>query len=171
MAAHPKTCICARCGAAASVLDWAYQAPDCVWAQPAAERSALNNEDFAELGERLFVRGLLPVRLEDGEEFRYGIWLEVDLETFKKVLQSWNDRKRYARLRFAARIANAVPPWHDKILGVEVDVGVRDPTSRPFIVTARVRWLQAVIEHGWTTAEHKAVVESLPGFPGKTWQE
>ena len=161
MAAHPKTCTCATCGAPTALLDYGYQAPDCVWAQPKAERSPRNNSDFAEFGERRFVRGLLPVKLEDGEEFRYGVWLEVDRETFDEVVKDWNDVDRYPKLRFVAKIANAAPPWRDKILDVAVDVGVREQNSRPFVLAARAAWLQKVLEDGWTMADYRAAIASF----------
>ena len=108
--AHTRTCACAKCGQATQLLDSAFR-PDCGWAQPEGERSRRNNEDFAELDERRFVRGLLPIRLEDREEFRFGIWLEVTADVFDDVLVSWNDDVRYPRWQFVATIANAIPPW------------------------------------------------------------
>lgn len=161
MATHLGSCTCASCGAPALLLDRAYEAPDCVWAQPAAERSPRNNTDFAELGDRRFVRGLFPIHLASGDEFRFGLWFEVDQPTFDQVVAIWNDEDRYPQLRFTARIANAAPPWHVQILDAQVDLGVRDHTARPFVVAARAPWLQAVIERGWTMAEYEAVVASF----------
>lgn len=161
MSTHPGSCTCASCGAPAALLDRAYQAPDCVWAQPAAERSPRNNSDFTEFGDRRFVRGLLPVRLASGDEFRFGLWFEVDQPTFDQVVATWDDEERYPDLRFTATVANAVPPWHAQILDAQVDLGVRDSNGRPFVIGARAPWLQAVIERGWTTAEYEAVVASF----------
>jgi len=98
------------------------------------------------------------VRLEDGRVFHYGIWLELDRQTFEEVLLSWEDEERYPKLRFVAKVANAAPPWGEKLLGVEVDVGVRDQQSRPFVIAARAPWLQGVLERGWTADEYSAVV-------------
>lgn len=124
------------------------------------ERSSLNRPNFTELGERRFVRGLMPVKLEDGEEFRYGVWLEVDRGTFDNARASWNG-ERYLGLRFVATIANAAPPWGSRLLGVQVDVGVREQTALPFVIAAREPWLQAVLDRGWTAAEYEAVVERI----------
>jgi hypothetical protein len=107
------------------------------------------------------VRGLAPVKLESGEEFQYGVWLEVDGEMFDEIKASWNDDVRYPKLRFAAKIANAAPPWGTKLLGANVDVGVRDQKARPFVVAAGEEWLEKVIERGWSAAEYEAVVASL----------
>jgi hypothetical protein len=161
MAEHPETCECAMCGAATPLLDFGYQAPDCVWAQLPRERSPENTGDFAQFAERRFVRGLLPIKLEDGEEFRFGIWLEVDLATFAVVRASWTDPPRYLRLRFSASVANAVPPWHHRILGCEVEVGTRDATSRPFVIGARDAWLRRVLDAGWTSSDYEAAVASF----------
>lgn len=161
VAAHSETCICATCGAASAFLDFGYQLPDCIWNQPESERSTRNTRDFASLGDRCFIRGLLPVPLESGEEFRYGIWLEVPRATFDEARQSWDDENRYLKLRFVGKIANAVSPWWDKILGIAVDIGGRDQGSRPFVVAAHEPWLQQIIERGWTAAEYHAAIASL----------
>lgn len=146
MPAHPKTCTCGACGASTAILDFGYHLPDCIWEQPVSERSPKNSSDFAELGKRRFVRGLLPVKLENGEEFQYGVWLEVDGETFDEIKASWNDGTRYPALKFVAKIANAAPPWRAKLLGVEVEVGVREQNARPFVNVAHEAWLQTIIE-------------------------
>ena len=153
---------CGTCGKATTrLLDFGCQLPDCIWEQAESERSSRNGSDFAELGSRRFVRGLLPVKLADGEEFRYGVWLEVTRAVFEEVVRVWNDEDRDPRLRFAATLANALPPWGTDILGVAVEVGVRDQGSRPFVVAAGASWLQTLIERGWTAAEYDAAVASF----------
>lgn len=142
-------------------LDFGYQMPDCVWQQPADQRSRRNTPDFAELGPRRFVRGLLPIRLPDGREFRYGLWLEIDEPTFQEVNRSWSDPERYPALRFQATIANAAPPWGDPLLGAAVDVGVRDQDSRPFVLASSQPWLQDLLARGWTMAEYRAAVDAM----------
>jgi hypothetical protein len=62
----------------------------------------------------------------------------------------------YPKLRFTARIANAAPPWKQKLLGAEVEVGVRDQSSRPFVRSSAEKWLQTVLVNGWTRAEYEA---------------
>jgi hypothetical protein len=161
MAGHPRTCTCERCGAEGPLLDFGFQAPDCVWALPPAQRSPRNNKNFAELDDRRFVRGLLPIRLTSGEEFRVGVWLEVGRDIFDDIFESWDDTVRYPQLKFVATIANAAPPWREKILGVEVHVGVRDQNSRPYVFASHTAWLQQVLERGWTDAEYEAVIASI----------
>lgn len=158
---HRRACTCAQCGEETPFLDYGYQLPDCVWSQPENARSLNNTKDFAELGSRRFIRGLLPVRLEDGEEFRYGVWLEVDEGSYKHAKQVWNDDARYLDLRFKARVANAAPPWGDKLLGVEVEVAPRETTGRPFVTSTSTRWLQDVLREGWTEDEYTDLARKL----------
>lgn len=143
------------------MLDFGFTLPDCVWALPPDERSPRNSKDFAELGKRRFVRGLLPIQIVGGEEFRFGVWLEVEPDVFDVIVASWNDEVAYPQLTFVATIANAVPPWRGKTVGAEVHVGVRDQKSRPFVVSSHVEWLQDVLERGWTEAQYDAAVESF----------
>ena len=157
---HPRACACSECGEEAPLLDFAYQLPDCIWAQPPKERSR-SNTDFAEMGARRFIRGLLPVKLEDGEEFRYGVWLEVDAATYKHARKVWNDEARYMGLRFNGTVANAAPPWGEKLLGVEVEVAPREATGRPFVTATKVPWLNEVLRSGWTDDEYAALAEQL----------
>jgi hypothetical protein len=117
--------------------------------------------NFAELDDRRFVRGLLPIRLTSGEEFRVGVWLEVGRDIFDDIFESWDDTVRYPQLKFVATIANAAPPWREKILGVEVHVGVRDQNSRPYVFASHTAWLHQVLERGWTDAEYEAVIASI----------
>lgn len=163
---HEPGCKCALCGAVVHdpPLDYAYRLPDCVFALPAEHRSSRCNEDFAELGDRRFVRGLLPVPVEDTEEFRYGLWLEVDAATFERVIRAWNDPVAYRALTFSGRIANALPPFGVRSLDVLVDLATRDEKSRPFVVRAQEPWLEELLERGWTQREHLKLAAGLrPG--------
>ena len=78
---------------------------------------------------------------------RPGFVLEVDRNTFENVCKSWNDETRYPALRFQASLANAAPPWRERLLGVVVDAGVRDHESRPF--GGRTRGLVAKGDRAW----------------------
>jgi hypothetical protein len=161
MAEHAETCTCSECGAPTALLDFGYQAPDCVWAQLPHERSPENTSDFARLGERRFVRGLLPIKLESGEEFCFGLWFEVDLATYDQVRACWRDPPRYLSLRFTATIANATPPWRESIIGCIVDLGARKATSRPYVIGARDPWLRQLLESGWTASDYDAATASF----------
>ena len=111
-AEHGPACTCPRCGrpAAEPPLDFAYRMPDCVFARPEEQRSPRCNEDFADLDSGRFVRALLPVPIEGGEEFCFGIWVEVSVTTFERVVRAWNESEAYRTLSFDGAIANAFPP-------------------------------------------------------------
>jgi len=160
---HEAGCKCAICGAAIPdpPLDYAYKLPDCVFALSAEQRSPRCNEDFAEMGERKFVRGLLPVPIEGGEEFRYGVWVEVDRDTFERVVRVWNDAAAYRTLTFSGRIANAFPPFGQRTVDVLVDLATRDEKSRPFVIHSREPWLVGLLARGWTHREHLDVAQAL----------
>src|SRR5215510_15097389 len=125
---------CAACDEPVSGRDFGCALPDDVFEQPIAERSHRNSSDFAELGERRFVRCVMPIRVGTADEFRYGVWLEVQLATFDHIIDVWNDAPRYRELSFDGTIANAVPPWNEKILGCRVTAGTRSANDRPIVV-------------------------------------
>jgi hypothetical protein len=58
-------------------------------------------------------------------------------------------------------IANAAPPWGERVSGCRVGLGVREPTSRPYVVSARDAWLQRLLDSGWTTTEYETAVASF----------
>ena len=163
---HPASCACGKCGATTALLDFGYQAPDCIWSLPPAKRSPRNTSDFAELGARRFVRGILPIKIQgSADEFRYGLWFEVEPAKFDEIRAVWNDPS-YAQLTFAATVANAAPPWRDEMLGAKVACAVRDVNSRPFVAGAHAPWLAALVENGWSQdAYRRAVASFAPGAP------
>lgn len=142
-------------------LDYAYRLPDCVFALAPEQRSPRCNQDFAELDDRRFVRSLFPIAIEGGEEFRYGIWVEVAPETFDRVIHAWNDPARYRTLSFDGRVANAFPPLGDSAVGATVSLATRDDTSRPFVVSAEDEAVSSLLVRGWTRDEHLALAASL----------
>ncbi len=161
--AHGASCTCAWCGAPVPdpPLDYAYRLPDCVFALPEEERSPRCSRDFAELDGRRFVRCLIPVPVEGGQEFRYGIWIEVAPDTFERVVRAWNDPVQYRALAFAGRVANAFPPLGDRAVGAVVRLATRGDRSRPFVVDANDGPLASLLRRGWTLAEHLAVASAL----------
>lgn len=143
------------------LLDYAYGLPDCVFALPKEQRSPRCNEDFAELGERRFVRSLFPIAIEGGDEFRFGIWVEVARETFEHVIRAWNDPVAYRALTFRGSIANDLAPLGQGMLGAAVSLETRDATSRPFVVGAGDARLASLLDRGWTRQEFLVIAAKL----------
>jgi hypothetical protein len=158
------------CGAAIPGLpqDFAYQWPDRVFALPPEERaertwrSGENNPDFVVLdGAAFFCRALLPIPIGEGEEFRYGVWLEVSQADFERILEAWHDEEAYRTLRFRAALANALAPWGDRTLGAAVDVATRDAGARPWVTGADDAWLAALLHAGWDRPAYERFARSL----------
>lgn len=89
--------------------DFTFNLPDCVFALPACERSSRNNKNFAELGDRRFVRALLPVPVSDGNELRIGVWVEVTptgYDALRAVF--WDDEAAYLAFELTGTIESAL---------------------------------------------------------------
>jgi hypothetical protein len=168
---HEPACSCGLCGRAVEGLwhDLAYQLPDRVFALSDEERavrvwrSAETNPDFVVMDEaNFYVRGIVPVPLPGGDEFRYGPWLEVTQADFMEVLRAWEDEEAYARLRFRATLANALPPYGGRAFGASVDVATGDVSARPQVVGADDPWLAALLREGWDQATYEAFARTIP---------
>src|SRR5262249_38319838 len=140
--------------------------PDCIAALPAEERAARSwhspddRPDFFVLdGTRHFVRALFTVPLQDGAEFRYGVWLEVSVADFSHITAVWDDEPAYARLRFQARVANSLAPWGSQTLDCSVEAATRRSNDRPYVVAAKDAWLATVLRDGWDDATYDQVVQ------------
>ena len=167
---HPSGCTCAFCGETilGAIQDYAYTWPDRVFALPPDERASRTwrsseaNPDFVVLDSTaFFVRGLLPIPLGAGEEFRYGVWLEVSQTDFQRILEAWNDDEAYTKLRFRAALANGIAPWGEPALGAAVDVGTRDAGTRPCVTRADDAWLAELLRSGWDRSTYESVARSI----------
>ena len=110
--------------------------------------------------DRFFVRALLPVRLSDGHEFHFGVWLETPQETARELATSW-ERPEYATMRFTAALANSVPPWNDAILGARCVASVRHREQLPYIESSSDPNLQSVLSTPWNRAECEALLDHV----------
>lgn len=138
--------------------------PDAVLAVPAGERpkrvgtfgSAFMHLDLT----RFFVRALLPVRLSDGHEFHFGVWLETAEEICRQLAVKW-DQPEYSAMRFGAVLANAVSPWDESILGAPCAAVVRDKEQLPYVDSSMHPQLASVLATPWPRAECEAVVDRV----------
>jgi hypothetical protein len=101
---------------------------------------------------RFFVRALLPVRLSDGHEFHFGVWLETPVETFKRLWTNW-ELPEYVTMRFDATLANSVPPWNGAILGAPCVAAVREPNQLPYVESSSQFQLAWVLATPWKREE------------------
>jgi hypothetical protein len=139
--------------------------PDAVLAIPEESREARvrSGGSFCFVDrERFFVRGLLPVRLSDGHEFRFGVWLELPEAACRHLAEVW-DRPEYLAMRFDAVLANSVPPWDAAILDAPCVVSVREQDSLPFVESSAHPELARILTTPWPRAECEAVVDQIWG--------
>lgn len=126
--------ICSICGEEHEglITDWAYKLPDVVWEIPEAERTekARFNDDLCQLAERYFIRCVLHVPIAGApESFGWGAWAEVDLRTFERYLEIYDEDGSYEPKR-PGTLANELRPYPGS-LGAPVVIEFRDPTKRP----------------------------------------
>lgn len=163
----PASFICSICGKRHEGLttDWAYKLPDVVWAIPAAERStaARFTDDLCQLGDRFFVRCVLPVRFLEAEgEFNWGAWAEVERSSFDRYVELF-DKDGRSEPPHSGSLANALPPYAGS-LGARVLVQFGDPTKRPTIhlTEADESQLKQDQRCGIDNARYHAVLDALP---------
>lgn len=138
--------------------------PDVVRAIPEAQRKTrvgIGGTSFMQLDlERFFVRALLPVRLSDGHEFHFGVWLETSEQTAKELWTNW-ERPEYSAMRFEAVLANSVPPWNESILEADCVAAVRDHNQLPYIEPSNQSTLSAVMATPWPRTECESLLDRV----------
>lgn len=135
---------------------------DAVGTNPESERvNIAPGEDFIQFDNKhFFVRVLLPVMLDIGHEFRFGVWLAVSEKDAKSLWHTW-DTPAYANISIAGHLANLVPPWNAAIYEAACVATVRDTHSVPFITSSPDGALSKVLTVPWSTHEYEAVIESV----------
>ncbi len=133
-------------------LDFSFRLPDALLAVPRGERQI--NENFARLEARRFVRALLPLPVLGGEDFRVGLWFEVDEAGFVAV-------ERRANGGLTGTVDNGFSLQGQAIAGVsgqlQLDAGRPVPTVRD----ASAAWLQQAMREVRSSDEHFALVREI----------
>jgi len=161
------TFTCPDCGEPVAGLprDYAFRMPDIVFdLSPSARRhnaTQIGDDFWSTAPEHYFVRCLLPIPLSGGEEFCFGVWVDLCEDAFRKVLEVWDDSELYPTLEFEGTLANRIkaPGWSG--YGVRVHLAVRNSQSRPFVTWADDECLQRVLEHGWSQEVFERYSRSL----------
>jgi hypothetical protein len=158
-----KACPC--CGKQTELLgrEVRFNYPDVVAALSVDQRAARflqAGTAFASLDDQCFLRVLLPVRLDIGHVYRFGVWLSVDTETARKVWTVW-DTDEYKTLTFSGRLANSVPPWGEILLGAPCQARVFAQASLPEIVESTFEPLQDILKSPWPLSECKHLIDQV----------
>jgi hypothetical protein len=111
---------------------------------------------------RFFIRALLPVRLSDGHEFHFGVWLETPEETSRRLWTNW-ELPEYSAIRFGATLANGVPPWNDSVLGASCIAAVRDQNQLPYVESSTQPQLAAVMATPWRRVDCEELLDQVWG--------
>lgn len=115
--------------------------PEPVFALDEAERGerAEVEDDWCRLldrsGEtRHFVRGLvnLPVR-DDGDDFRFGVWVEVSSADFERLEELWHDPDGSEAAPVFGALANELAPYVDTV-DLPVAIQLRDVRILPAVI-------------------------------------
>ncbi|MGH7686783.1 MAG: DUF2199 domain-containing protein [Candidatus Dormibacteria bacterium] len=157
---------CPDCGREVDGLDRevTFGVPDEVYAlSPETRRARVVQTGKSFLlfdGERCFLRVLLPVTLDIGHEFRFGVWIEVSQADFKRAWSVWDD-PAYLDLRVDGRLANAVPPWRDAVLGADCSARPRNQSDALFIDESSQPILEGILSTPWSTHECEQLIEAV----------
>ncbi|MDQ3480518.1 MAG: DUF2199 domain-containing protein [Actinomycetota bacterium] len=125
--------------------------PDAVHVVPESERidRTWGRDPLLQVqGIGAFVRVLLPIQLTGGFSLTVGTWLSVDPASLREVWEVW-ETPAYAELVLEGHLANAVPPWGQKVLGIVGVATVRDPTKWPYIQRSDAPSFQNILSTEW----------------------
>jgi hypothetical protein len=148
---------CEMCGLATSALDrdFRFRLPDPVLNSPEqhrAEDSWLSDPDPSKAtlmqiqGISPFVRALLPVKLEGGHEFRFGVWIAIHPDDLQHACRVWN-APEYTELKLTGYLANKIQPWG--LSKVPVNLAVLNPDHTPYCVSSSDEELNDVLTKEW----------------------
>jgi hypothetical protein len=150
---------CSRCGRAHEGLprDWGFDAPAYWYALTPDERSTHGklSEDLCviqdEEGEHFFIRGVLPIPIVGSkDEFTYGIWTSLSAESFKRVVELWDDPRRTEEPPYFGWLSNSILGYPET-LNLKTNVHTSALELRPTIVLE--------------STDHPLAVEQREGMP------
>jgi hypothetical protein len=110
------------------------------------------------VGDSWFFRVLLSVHLADGPRVIVGTWLEVEPDALQTVADVWSTPE-YRNVVVSGRLANAIPPWGDEVLGAAATATVIDPDHSPYITASEDGVLSRVLDEEWPG---EVVLATLP---------
>jgi len=142
--------------------DLSFGMPDCVFAQPTADRSRRNSENLATCDGRLFVRALLPIAVLDGSELRVGVWVEVDEASFMALVQVfWDDEEAYVATELTGPIENSMSLSGHDVRGVPVTLAARTADKCLFVREAGEPWLASLMKVGVTVGHLPELIHEI----------
>ena len=128
--------VCDICGKfhAELPLDLAYQRPADYFKVPEGERATrikINDDVCIVDGKEFYIRGVLalPIR-EQEEEFRWGVWVQIDEQSFRRYLELWDTESVVDEPQLAGRLSGGIKYYSDSDM-LEVTVQLQPKNQRP----------------------------------------
>lgn len=159
---------CSRCGGVheGHPLDWGFDAPIYWHALTPDERATRGklSEDLCvirdEEGEHFFIRGVLPIPVTGSdEEFRYGVWTTLSEESFRRVVELWDDPERTREPPYFGWLSNSIAGYPET-LNLKAQVHTRALNLRPTIELEPIDHPLALEQrHGISTKRLQELVE------------
>ena len=117
-------------------IELTYVRPDDVFRVPEEQRATRVHEspDFAVLDDRrFFVRTTLALPVHGRKrDYNIGVWVEVDQDSFQRIVARWEDERQADEPPIPARLANAIKSLPDTT-GLPVELRLTGLTSRPSV--------------------------------------
>jgi len=132
---HVWTCGCCGKQFRGLPLDFAWHSPDQWFALPEEERwnRGRIDENLCKLDEEHFVRGVLEVSVLGIDDcYRWGLWVSVSKEDFRRVLDLWDAPIDGSEPPIPGRLCNNMAIY-PTTFGLEVRMRLRDNNLRPTI--------------------------------------
>lgn len=97
---------------------------------------------------RYFTRSILQVQLSGGHEINYGIWMESDLATLRRLYEVWDD-PAYASTTVEGTVANDLPPWPGVAIGATVWARPRRIDELPYLIESSDDAVAGILSKAW----------------------
>lgn len=130
---------CSCCGelVALSDMEYSFTFPDAYLALDNAARCAPDtfcDANFCTIGGGpLFVRGVIPLPVEGGDDYCIGAWVELAEHDWRLARMMWDEPGNDRVPEFAGTLANHIPRVYEfSTLGLELRVQLHDDTRPTF---------------------------------------
>ena len=149
--------------------DIAMQFPDDIWRLDGVERylRCRTFSEFCTLDEsRYFLRAILPVPIEDGDAFCWGVWVEVSRQDHDRYLKAYSADELSELEPIKGCLANELPVYEES-LGAPVRL-MPSADQRPDVVVLQEGLLATEQQVGITLRRLEEINEILFGAePGE----
>ena len=157
---------CSRCGEehVGVPLDWAFDAP-AYWDGGRTEDDFLTEDlcvwtdDEPKLN--FFIRGVLEIPVAGSEQkLGYGVWSSLSKESFKRVVDRWEEPSRVEQPPYFGWLCNSLPGYPET-LSLPLDVVTQELETRPLIVLHEGDHPLVVEQHEGISMERAQAIAEL----------